>query len=74
MISNMKTREKKELQTKTIAELTQLVAKARMSLLSLELEKAQGKLQDTRKLTRLRDDMARMLTLISQKQKKETHA
>jgi ribosomal protein L29 len=70
----MKTQEKKELQTKTIPQLIKLVEEKRMSLLSLQMEKAQGKLQDVRKISRLRDDIARILTIINQKEKESTNA
>ncbi len=65
----MKTKEKKELQQKTIQDLQKLLVEARSRLFSHKMEKAAGKLGDVRLLSKTRDDIAKLLTVYKMKQK-----
>lgn len=70
----MKKQEKKNLQTKEVAELQELEDSLRKELFQLRLDKTLGKLDNTSSLFRKRKDLARVLTVLTQKnntQKKE---
>jgi large subunit ribosomal protein L29 len=60
----MKTREIKELQTKTAAELRALLTEAKAALVTARLDHAQRKLDNTTSLSTLRRDIARMQTIL----------
>lgn len=71
----MKTKEKKELTQKTVAELHKLITDAKMKLFSYKMEKDQGKLKDVRLKSKTLDDIAKILTALQLKTKEgETHA
>lgn len=63
----MKTRDIKQLQTKTQAELRSQLTELRMSLASARLEHSQRKLTNTTSLRLIRADIARIQTVIRQK-------
>lgn len=67
-ILDMKTKDKKELFTKSIDELEGLLKETRRALLTLRLEKSQNKLKNTRVIFLKRKDIARMLTALRQKE------
>lgn len=63
----MKTKNKKEISTRTIEELKGLLREAKDLLFSLRLEKSQNKLKNTRSIFLKRKEIAQILTLIRQK-------
>jgi len=63
----MKTRDIKQLQAKTQDELLAQLGELRASLASARLEHAQRKLANTTSLRRLKDDIARIKTVIRHK-------
>lgn len=63
----MKTNQKKELFSKTIPELTLQLGKAKEELFSLQLEHGQRKLKNTNLLTSKRKEIAKILTILKQK-------
>lgn len=65
----MKKREVTELHTKTETELRELMKELLSSLASARLDQAQQKLTNTRSLTNLRKDIARVLTVLRTKMK-----
>jgi ribosomal protein L29 len=65
----MKTKEKKELQEKTRAELDKMLSDARQSLFSLRMEKEQGKLKNMASLSTTRKNIAIIMTALTKKQK-----
>lgn len=65
----MKTKEKKELLTKSVADIQKLVKDARTKLFTSRLDKEQGKLTDLRVMSKTRDDIAQMLTVLTVKMK-----
>lgn len=60
----MKSKDKKELKTKTIQELKSMLKDARDMLFSLKLEKEQSKLKNLRAIFHKRKEIARILTAI----------
>lgn len=60
----MKTKEKKELLGKSVADIQKLVKEARTKIFTHRMEKEQGKLTDLRVMGKIRDDIARMLTVL----------
>ncbi|MBI2074391.1 MAG: 50S ribosomal protein L29 [Candidatus Levybacteria bacterium] len=64
----MKTKVKKELHTKTIEELKSLVNQTREELSNLKLEKVRKKLKNTSSILQKRKDMARILTILNEKE------
>ena len=67
----MKTKDKKELFTKTKEELQSLLKETRQTLLTSQLEIAQNKLKNTRSIFFKRKDIARILTALRQKEFKK---
>lgn len=65
----MKKKDIQELRTKDIQELKALLTQAREKLLSLQLEKAQYKLKNLRSLFMQRKDIAKIQTILSEKEK-----
>ena len=63
----MKTRDIKQLQTKTQAELRSQLTELRMSLASARLEHSQRKLTNTTSLKNIRADIARIQTVMHHK-------
>jgi ribosomal protein L29 len=63
----MKTREIKELHTKTVPELRTMLKEAKGALTMSRLELAQRKLTNTTGLTNLRHDIARLETVLRSK-------
>lgn len=64
----MKTKEKKELREKTIPELKTALREAREEIFSLKLQKAQKKLKNVRLLFEKRKDIARIQTILREKE------
>lgn len=61
----------KELQRKSVKELYKELNEARKKLLKLKLELAQAKLKNHQEVPRARKNIARILTIISEKQWEE---
>jgi ribosomal protein L29 len=68
----MKRNDIKELQTKDQSELKTLLKEKRESLFTSQLDHSLGKLTNTASLRMLKDDIARILTVLELK-KEETH-
>lgn len=64
----MKSKEIKDLQTKTIEELQKLLVDARAAFFTLQLDNSQHKLKDTRSLFWKRKEIARIATAIQGKE------
>ncbi len=64
----MKSKQRKELQAKTIDELKNLLKESKAALFSLTMEKMQGKLKNTASIYVKRKDIARMLTYLNVKE------
>ncbi len=64
----MKTREKKELHTKDITELKKLLTDVNNSLHSLQLERQQGRLKNTRSYLIKRKELAVIQTIMREKE------
>jgi ribosomal protein L29 len=64
----MKTKDKKELHTKTKNELLKLLKEAQENLLALKLEKVQNKLKNTSDLFNLRRKIAIIQTILKEKE------
>ena len=64
----MKTRDKKELHSKSLKELNKLVIDARDMVVGLQLDKTQNKLKNTSQLSVKRKEIAQMLTIIRMKE------
>lgn len=65
----MKKKEKQELQTKTIEELKTLLKEAKNLLLTMRFDLSRNKLKNTRSLFLKRKEIARILTVLNQKEK-----
>ena len=66
----MKRKEIKALHDKTIKELDELLSGAYQNLAKSRLELAAGKIKDTKILVKLRDDLARIQTVLKERQPK----
>lgn len=66
----MKRGEIKQLQTKTEEELKTNLREVKNILFKAKMDLTQNKLKNTRKLQELRDDIARILTVLKSKEKK----
>ena len=64
----MKSKEKKQLIGKTVAELAQDVVKAQNEIQSMLLDRVQGKLKNTSSFTNKRKDIAILKTIIREKE------
>jgi ribosomal protein L29 len=64
----MKTKEKKELFTKSIKELNNLVVEAKDALAGMKLEKIQNKLKNTSLMSVKRKEIAQMMTILKMKE------
>lgn len=67
----MKTRDIKDLHTKTVEELTKMIHEARGALSQLQLDATQFKVKNTSALTTSRHDIARMLSVLRGKEKSQ---
>lgn len=65
----MKSKDKKELHTKTENELLKMLKDAKDSLVMLKLDKVQNKLKNTRELFNTRKLIAILLTILKEKEK-----
>ncbi len=63
----MKSREIKELHTKSAAELQTMLGEVKSALIAAQLEHAQQKLANTRSLANMRADIARINTVLQTK-------
>lgn len=64
----MKSKGIKELHTKTMAELKTTLNEARIELFNFKLEKVQNKLKNLRSLFHLKKDIARIQTILKEKE------
>lgn len=64
----MKIREKKELHHKSVEELAKSIAEKQKELFDAEIEHSQGRLKNPRSLKALRITIARMLTIVREKE------
>ena len=64
----MKIKEKKDLQQKSINELRLLLKQVKEELFSLRLEKVQKKLKNTSSIFQKRKNIARILTILKEKE------
>ena len=64
----MKTKEKKDLHTKTLVELRTLLKNAKDAVFTAKLEKSQNKLKNTRSIFLKRKEIAQILTIIKEKE------
>lgn len=67
----MKKKELKELETKSISELNQMIKEAGLELLKLKMEKGAGKLKDTQAVNKKRRKLAWLKTILKEKELKE---
>lgn len=63
----MKTRDKKDLHTRSIPELTKLLEEANAALFSIQLEKEQNLLKNTRSIFLKRKEIAAIKTVLRMK-------
>ena len=64
----MKSKDKKELFTKSIQELGSLIVEAKDALAGMRLEKIQNKLKNTSQLSVKRKEIAQMMTILRMKE------
>jgi len=64
----MKSKDKKELFTKSIQELGSLIVEAKDALAGMRLEKIQNKLKNTSQLSVKRKEIAQMMTVLRMKE------
>lgn len=64
----MKSKERKELQERTIEDLGVLLTQAKDELITLYLDKKRGKVKNTSSLLHKRKDLARLYTILQEKQ------
>ena len=64
----MKTKEKKDLRTKSIVELRTMLKNAKNAIFTAKLEKSQNKLKNTRSLFLKRKEIAQILTIMKEKE------
>jgi len=67
----MKRKEVKELKDKNLMELGKLLDETRNKLVKLRMEKRNEKMKNIRALARTRDDIAKILTTIKEKENRE---
>lgn len=63
----MKTKDKKELLTRSVSELKKLLEEARKAIVSLKLDHQQNKLKDTRSIFNKRKEIAVLQSIINLK-------
>lgn len=64
----MKKKDLQELRAKTIKELKELIRKAEEELVGLRIDKEAGKLKDVHKVAKKSDDLARLKTILKEKE------
>lgn len=64
----MKSKGKKELHTKTVKELQQLLNEIKQEIFKFKLELSKKKLKNVRSIFEKRKDMARVLTILKEKE------
>ncbi len=64
----MKTKEKKDLHTKTVAELRTMLKNGKDAVFTAKLEKSQNKLKNLRLIFLKRKEIAQILTIIKEKE------
>ncbi|MGB9706847.1 MAG: 50S ribosomal protein L29 [Microgenomates group bacterium] len=64
----MKKKELQELRTKTKREILELIRKTEEELVKLRLEKEAGRLKDVHLVTKKSDDLARLKTILKEKE------
>lgn len=64
----MKKKQLQELHTKSIKELNELVKKAQEELVKLKVELGAGRLKDTQAMNKKRHDLARIKTILREKE------
>lgn len=64
----MKTKEKKDLRTKSIVELRTMLKNVKNAVFTAKLEKSQNKLKNTRSLSLKRKEIAQILTIMKEKE------
>jgi large subunit ribosomal protein L29 len=64
----MKTKEKKDLRTKSLVELRTMLKNAKDAIFTSRLEKSQNKLKNTRSIFLKRKEIAQILTIIKEKE------
>jgi large subunit ribosomal protein L29 len=67
----MKAKEIKNLHAKTIAELENLLSTAQKELVKLRMDQATRKLKDTHQILKIRHNIARIKTIIREKELSE---
>lgn len=67
----MKRKEAKELKDKNLMELGKLLDEMRNKLVKLRMEKRNEKMKNIRALARIKDDIAKILTTIKEKENRE---
>lgn len=65
----MKTNDKKELRTKTVAEIKKLLKEAHEAVMQLKLDHQQIKLTNTRSIFNKRQEVAVLSTILKEKEK-----
>jgi ribosomal protein L29 len=68
----MKKKDLNELKTKTTAELKKLCKEAKVALVKIRMEINTGKIKNVNSMGKKRDEIAKMLTIINEKQELET--
>lgn len=64
----MKSKEKKDLHTKTINEIRKLLEQAKSDLFTMQMDKAKNKLKNTRAIFSKRKDIAIMFSILKEKE------
>jgi ribosomal protein L29 len=64
----MKTNDKKALRTKTVDELKTMVKETKEAIFNMKMDVMQSKEKNVRQLSHKRDDIARILTVIKEKE------
>ncbi len=64
----MKSKDRKELQERTVKDLAVLLATAKDELITLSLDNKRGKVKNTSSLLHKRKDLARIHTILKEKQ------
>lgn len=67
----MKRKEVRELKDKNLMELGKLLDETRNKLIKLRMEKRNEKMKNVRAIARTRDDIAKILTAIKEKENRE---
>ena len=68
----MKKKDLNELKTKTLAELKKMCKEAKIALVKIRMEIKTGKIKNVSSMGKKRDEIAKMLTIMAEKQEVET--